>query len=128
MIKTLGRLFLGSTFIYGGLKSFLQPDYIAGVVEAKGLPAPRQLAILNAAVMTIGGSTLAAGVLPKLSAAALAGSMSITTIMGHAFWEEKDAATCSNIIMEFCKNLSIIGGLLYILVDKRDSRQNRRAF
>lgn len=120
MIKMLGRLFLGSAFIYGGARAFLQPDAIAGVIEAKGLPFPRPLAILNASVMMIGGSTLSARVLPKLSAAALVGSMSITTIIGHAFWKEEDAATRSNTIMQFCKNLSIIGGLLLFLADKED--------
>jgi uncharacterized membrane protein YphA (DoxX/SURF4 family) len=118
MIKTVGRLLLTSVCIYGGWSVFQHPDHVAKMLDAKGLPASRQLVILNGVVQMISGSALAVGVFPKLSATALIGSMTATTAIGHAFWEIDDEAVRRNQLIHFFKNLSTMGGLLLVLADK----------
>jgi putative oxidoreductase len=120
MIKTLGNLFLGALCVYGGFGTFVTPDNVAGVVEAKGLPYPRQLAILNATVMLVAGSTLAASVLPKLSATLLIGSVATTTVVGHPFWQETDAKARRTQSVQFYKNLASLGGYLLVLAERND--------
>ncbi|GCF09501.1 DoxX family protein [Dictyobacter arantiisoli] len=115
MLKTLGRLFLGSLFIYGGAGIIMQPEYREKLVEKAGLPYPHQATILNGAVMVVAGSTLAAGLLPKLSALALVGPLAATTVVGHAFWKEQEAASRANQQTQFFKNLACIGGLLLVI-------------
>ncbi|WP_151754138.1 DoxX family protein [Dictyobacter vulcani] len=120
MFKTLGQLLLGSIFIVGGAGTFAEPGGRVKMVEAAGVPQARQATILNGVVMTAAGSTLAAGILPKLSATALLGSLTATTVVGHPFWKEENPASRANQQIQFLKNLSLIGGLLLVLAGKND--------
>ncbi|GHO67989.1 membrane protein [Ktedonobacter sp. SOSP1-52] len=117
MLKTLGRMLLASIFISGGANTFMQPDGRAEKVAAAGIPQPRQAAILNGAVMVVGGSALAAGIAPKLAATALLGALIPTTIVGHPFWKEETPAGKANQQVQFLKNLAAVGGLLLVLAD-----------
>ncbi|GAC1370557.1 MAG: hypothetical protein NVS2B12_05370 [Ktedonobacteraceae bacterium] len=118
MFKALGRLLLGSIFIFGGANTFANPGGRVTKVEAAGIPQPRQATILNGAIMVIGGTALAAGLLPKVAAALLAGSLIPTTYVGHAFWQEEQPGNRANQQTQFLKNLSMLGGLLLVLAQK----------
>ena len=68
--------------------------------------------------MVIGGILLATGIAPKLAATMLICSLVPTTIVGHAFWKEENAAGRKNQRTQFFKNLSLLGGLLLVLAEK----------
>lgn len=57
---------------------------------------------------------LAIGIAPRLSAAALAGLLVPTTVAGHAFWNEADAAARGQQRIQFFKNLCMLGGPLEV--------------
>jgi putative oxidoreductase len=59
------------------------------------------------------GALLAVGVLPRLSALALAGSLVPTTLAGHAFWTFEDPALRKQQQIQFAKNVAMLAGLLY---------------
>jgi putative oxidoreductase len=69
----------------------------------------------------VGGALLASGTLPRLAALALAGSMIPTTVAGHAFWKVDDPAARKLQRIQFHKNMAMIGGLLFAVID-RDER------
>jgi uncharacterized membrane protein YphA (DoxX/SURF4 family) len=71
----------------------------------------------NAAVQVLGGVCLAIGVYPRLSALALAGSLAPTTVAGHAVWTIEDPAARKLHKIQFHKNVAMLGGLLFALVD-----------
>jgi hypothetical protein len=60
---------------------------------------------------------LALGWLPRLSAAALAGSLVPTTLAGHRYWEHEDQQTRAQHRIHFLKNLAVLGGLLITAAD-----------
>ncbi len=120
MFTTLGRLFLSAIFISGGANVFMNPDGRAQKVAAAGIPAPRSATILNGAVMAVAGTTLAAGIAPKLSALALLGTLIPTTFVGHPYWQETDQMTRANQQIHFLKNAGMMGGLLMVLAQKKD--------
>jgi putative oxidoreductase len=70
---------------------------------------------LNGAVQVVAGTTLALGILPRVSALALAASLVPTTLAGHRFWEEEDEAARAQQSVQFLKNAAMMGGLLMIL-------------
>ena len=74
-----------------------------------------QLVQFNGLVQIVAGTTLALGVLPRLSALALAGSLVPTTLAGHRFWEEHDEAARAQQTIQFLKNAAMMGGLLMIV-------------
>jgi len=118
MFKALGRLLLATIFISGGANTFMNPDGRAKKVEDAGIPLPRQATILNGAIMVIAGVALAIGLLPKVAATALIGSLLPTTYVGHPYWNEENPGNRAGQQTHFLKNLSLIGALLVVISEK----------
>lgn len=126
MFRLLSQLLLAGIFIKGGADAFLEPGGRPDKVAEAGLPNPRVAVELNGAAMVVGGAMLALDIAPRLAAAALIGSLVPTTIVGHAFWKEEQEVTRNAQLLQFLKNLGLIGGLLLLLTQKRGSRRERR--
>jgi putative oxidoreductase len=80
----------------------------------------------NAAVQVLGGALLALGVAPRLSALALAGSLIPTTLAGHSYWAVEDPAARKQQRIQFHKNMAMLGGLLFAVLDEPGDRPSRR--
>ena len=113
---------LGGIFITGGLDVLQRPEsrvkLAAPVVEQVAAlvphaPAdPDEAVRLNALVHVLAGSALALGVMPRVAALVLAGSLVPTTFGGHRFWELEDPAARAQQRTHFLKNAAIFGALL----------------
>ena len=124
-ISSVGaRPLLAGMFIYGGLDAFKNPSgktpraekVAPAIADVVGIDADtEQLVQLNGAVQVAAGTTLALGILPRVSALLLAVSLVPTTLAGHRFWEEEDAAARAQQRVQFLKNAAMMGGLLMIL-------------
>lgn len=117
MLKSIGRLCLSGIFIVGGVEAFNAPGPRAGRVAGAGIPEPEMAVKVNGATMVIAGIMLALGVAPKAAAGALIGTLIPTTIVGHAFWQERQPQSQSMQRVQFLKNLGLIGGLLWVLAE-----------
>jgi putative oxidoreductase len=120
----VARPLLAGMFIYGGLDAFKNPSGKApraekvapAIADVVGIDADtEQLVQLNGAVQVAAGTTLALGILPRVSALLLAVSLVPTTLAGHRFWEEEDEAARAQQRVQFLKNAAMMGGLLLIL-------------
>ena len=127
LVRTVARPMLAGVFIAGGMDVLANPepraklakpvvDKVAAFVPLA--PADPNVAVaLNAAVHVGAGGMLAAGILPRLAAVALATSLVPTTLAAHRFWELEDPAQRSRHRVEFLKNCAILGGLLVVALD-----------
>jgi putative oxidoreductase len=123
LIHRLARVLLSGIFISGGIDVLRDPGpraVIAGpFLErlrplAPALPSDPILVVrANAAIQLAAGATLAIGILPRLSALALAGSLVPTTIGAHRFWEQQGPAAAQQRT-QFLKNAAILGGLILV--------------
>jgi uncharacterized membrane protein YphA (DoxX/SURF4 family) len=91
----------------------------------KTVPLPdddEQVVRANAAVQVVGGVMLALGIAPRLSALALTASLIPTTLAGHSYWalDDPDARKLQRI--QFHKNMAMIGGLLFAVLDEPSPR------
>jgi len=111
-------LFLSGIFITGGCDAFLKPGGRVTKVSKAGIPEPEKAVVLNGAIMVAGGAALALGFFPKLAALLLLGSLVPTTLVGHPFWQEEEVVSIKNQLVQFMKNLGLIGALLLVLVEK----------
>jgi len=111
-------------FVYGGLDGVRNPagkvpraEKVApDIADLVGIDADtEQLVQFNGLVQVVAGTTLALGILPRLSALALAGSLVPTTLAGHRFWEEEDDAARGQQTIQFLKNAAMLGGLLLVV-------------
>jgi putative oxidoreductase len=126
-VRALARPLLAGPFIAGGMGVLANPepraklakpvvDRVAAVIPFAPTD-PKTAVMLNAAVHIGAGSMLAAGILPRLAALALATSLVPTTLAAHRFWEFEDPAVQSRHRIEFLKNSAILGGLLVVALD-----------
>ncbi len=117
---------MAGMFVVGGMDALRNPtskvskaeDIAPKLAEPLGLPSdPVALVRINGAVQVVGGTLLAMGKMPRLSALALAASLGPTTYAGHRFWEETDDRQRTQQQIQFMKNVSMLGGLLIAGVD-----------
>jgi len=141
-LRHLARSMLSSIFIVGGLDAIGHPDAKAKAAEAvtgplrkKVLPLPasdRTLVRLNGAVQVGAGALLATSRMRRLASIALIGSIVPTTLAGHRFWEEPEEEGRSAQLLQFAKNLGLLGGLILAAIDTEGApslawRARRRA-
>ena len=126
-LRPTARILTGSTYALLGFDALRAPggrvDQAGPVLSAmrKVVPLPEDDELVvrgNAAVMVVGGTLLALGIAPRLSALALAGSLVPTTLAGHSYWTVEDPAVRKVQRIQFHKNLAMVGGLLFAALDE----------
>ena len=126
-LRPAARILTGSTYALLGFDAMQVPggrvDQAAPVLAAvrKMVPLPDDDELVvrgNAAIQVLGGTLLALGWAPRLSALALAGSLIPTTLAGHAYWAIEDPAARKMQRIQFHKNMAMIGGLLFAALDE----------
>ena len=130
-LRPVARIFTGSTYALLGFDALRAPGARveqAGQVLAtmrKVVPLPDNDEVLvraNAAVMVVCGTMLALGRAQRLNALLLVGSLIPTTLAGHSYWAIEDPATRKIQRIQFHKNLAMIGGLLFAVLDEPSPR------
>jgi uncharacterized membrane protein YphA (DoxX/SURF4 family) len=130
----LARPLIASIFIRGGLDAALNPEGKVKKAETVTGPIaervsilpddPETLVRLNGITQVVAGATLSLGIFRRLSAAVLIGTLVPTTLAGHRFWEELDEDARNSQIIQFAKNLGLLGGLLLVATETT-SRSSR---
>ncbi len=115
LVTRPARIAMAPIFIVGGMDALIAPGPKSAKVEAAGLPRATLATRANGAAMMVGGMALAVGPWPRLAAAGLMASLVPTTAVGHAFWAEDTSQGRQAQLLQFCKNLSMLGGLLLAL-------------
>ena len=110
-----GRILIALIFLMAGLGKITGFEHTVGYIASKGLPLP-QLAAVGAIVVELGGGLmLVLGWNTRLAAAAIFVFTAMTALFFHNFWAvPPDQA--QNQMIHFMKNISMMGGLLYVVV------------
>lgn len=111
--KFIGRLLLSAIFLISGVGKLLAYDATAAYMKEAGLTMIPLLLIAAAAVEILGGLSLFLGLRARLGAAVLILYLIAVTALFHNFWDLEGAVRQLQLI-EFLKNLAIIGGLFYV--------------
>lgn len=106
----IGRLCMCAIFIITGVWKFLNFDGVSQEMAAKGIPLVPFFLIAAAIIEIIGGFSLFFGYRARLGAAILMLYLIPVTMIFHDFWNAEESRRYMQII-EFLKNLTIIGGL-----------------
>ena len=112
-IALAGRVLMALLFVYFGYLKLGNFGGSVGYFTKWGFPAPQMMAAL-AVIFELGfGVLLLVGWKTRWMAWALAVYCIVATAVAHRFWTD-EAAQAFNQTSHFFKNVSIIGGLLYI--------------
>jgi len=113
MLKHLALLAYSAQLLLGGWQQASQPSPRAERARGIGWPVQDELVRFSGWAMIVGALALHIPRLQRLAALLLAIQLLPITYVGHRFWEEEGAAQGQHKI-HFFKNLSIVGGALYI--------------
>ena len=111
----IGRLLIALIFVFAGFGKISGFEGTVGYIASKGLPLPQLLAIGAIIVEFGGGLALAAGWKTRWAALALFVFTGLTAVLFHTFWAVP-ADQAQNQMIHFMKNISIMGGLLFVIV------------
>ncbi len=110
----VGRILLSLMFIISGWGKITGFAGTAGYMASKGMPFP-QLLLVGAIIVELGGGLmLLFGWNTRLAALAMFLFIIPTTLIFHNFWAA-DAASVQNQMIHFMKNVTIMGGMLYVM-------------
>jgi putative oxidoreductase len=110
----VGRILLALIFILSGFGKILGFADTAGYMASKGLPMAEVLLVLTILIELGGGLLIAVGYKARWAALVIFLFLIPVTLIFHSFWDvETDQVRVQMI--QFQKNLAIMGGMLYIL-------------
>ena len=110
----VGRILIAFIFVFSGIGKITGFDGTVGYIASKGLPLP-QLAAVGAIIVELGGGLmLVLGWKARLAAAAMLVFTAMAALFFHNFWAVP-ADQAQMQMIQFMKNLSIMGGLLYVV-------------
>lgn len=113
-VTLIGRLLMAALFIIFGIRKILAFSFYAGYFAKLGFPAPEVMVVLAIIVELGGGLLLAVGWKTRWMAWALAIFTVIATFMAHRYWEFPDAQQYNAQMINFWKNITILGGLMMV--------------
>ncbi len=110
----VGRILMAFIFLFAGYGKLTGFEGTVGYIASKGIPLP-QIAAIAAIIVELGGSVLLiAGWKARWAAAALFVFTALAALIFHNFWAAP-ADQMQNQMIHFMKNVSMMGGLLYVI-------------
>ena len=121
----LGRLLMSVIFILSGFQKLMHFSQTASMMAGKGIPLATVALVLTIAIELGGGLLLITGYKVKYVAIVMALWMVPVTLSFHNFWAYQGDAREMQMV-NFLKNLAIIGGLLVAAFSSRPSTKSAR--
>ena len=111
----LGRLIFGGFFVYNGINHLKERKSLAQYAQSKDVPQAEAAVVASGVALIAGGTSILLGVKPKYGAAAIAGFLLGVSPVMHNFWKVEDPAQRMNDMINFSKNLALLGGALALM-------------
>ena len=120
----VARILMSAVFVVNGLgivDQNMAAKELAGVGLSGGMVSVLMLAARS--VETVAGFALAFGIFPQWAALGLLIFLVPATWIGHPFWRLAGTPAFQGQMVNFFKNVAIMGGLLFIMGASRDHRR-----
>ncbi len=111
----IGRILIAFIFLFAGYGKVTGFEGTVGYIASKGLPLPQFAAIGAIIIELCGGLMLVVGWRARVAATALFIFTLLAALFFHNFWAVP-ADQVQNTMIHFMKNISMTGGLLYVIV------------
>jgi uncharacterized membrane protein YphA (DoxX/SURF4 family) len=111
----IGRLVFGGFFLYNGIHHLKERKSLTGYAQSKNVPMAEVAVTATGLALIAGGTSILLGIKPKLGAAAIATFLGGVSPVMHDFWRIEDPGQRMNEMINFTKNLALLGGALALL-------------
>jgi putative oxidoreductase len=111
----IGRILFGGYFLYNGINHFRNRAGLAQYAGAKQVPKPDLAVEASGVLLAFGGTSVLTGWQPKLGAAALIAFLAGVSPVMHDFWRNEDPGQRQTDMINFTKNMALIGAALSLM-------------
>lgn len=111
----IGRLVFGGFFLYNGINHLKERKSLTGYAKSKNVPLAEVAVTATGVALIAGGTSILLGIKPKLGAAAIATFLGGVSPVMHDFWRIEDPTQRAHEMVNFTKNLALLGGALALL-------------
>lgn len=111
----VGRILFGGYFVVQAWNHFNQSHALTQYAASKNVPSPRLAVLLGGVLLLIGGLGILLWMYVGWAVLALAVFLVPVTFMMHAFWRDNDAHMKQADMVNFFKNLALLGAALMLL-------------
>jgi uncharacterized membrane protein YphA (DoxX/SURF4 family) len=115
----VGRILVGCYYLSGAFNHFANLHAMARYTAMHGVPAPELAVLVAGALLAVAGVTLLLGVFPEVGVAALILFFVPVTLVMHAFWRDIDPGMRQVDVIQFGKNIGLLGSTLMFLAVRR---------
>jgi putative oxidoreductase len=117
VLAVLGRLMLATIFLMSAVGKLSNFSGTAGMMANKGIPAAQIMLVGAIAFEVAGGLSILAGYKPRVGAVLLLVFLVLATYYFHDFWRIDDAKEKQDQMVQFLKNLAIMGAMVLIIAN-----------
>ena len=114
-LHVLGRAIFGGFFVYNGIHHLQDSAGMGQYAAAKGVPAAEQAVQATGVMLVAGGLSIMAGLKPRQGLAAIIAFLVPVSLQMHRFWEEADAQKRQMEMIQFMKNMALVGAALTLM-------------
>lgn len=115
IVFLVGRIILGVYFLFNASNHFMRLEMMSGYAASKGVPASKALVVGSGVLLLIGGLCILTGFQPTIGVVALVLFLVPVTFKMHDFWAEKDPMAKMTQMVNFTKNMALLGSTLMFL-------------
>ena len=114
-----GRMLVGGYYLLSAFHHFTDLDSLARSAGSLGVPLPAAAVAVAGILLAIGGLTMILGIYPDIGIAALVLFFVPVTVVMHAFWADRDPMMRQMDLINFGKNVALLGSSLMLAVVPR---------
>lgn len=115
----IGRILVGGIFLMGGVTHFAKHSTTTAYAKSKGTPAPGLAVAGTGILLLLGGASMLLGYHPTIGAILLAICLFGFAFGVHNFWTVQDAQAKQAEMVNFLKNMALLGFVLMTLMIPR---------
>jgi uncharacterized membrane protein YphA (DoxX/SURF4 family) len=115
----VGRILVGGYYLVGAFHHFTDTAALARYAAMHGVPAPEAAVIFAGVLLAIAGISLLLGFYPSVGVASLVLFLVPVTVMMHPFWADRDPGMQQMDMVNFAKNIGLLGSSLMFLAIPR---------
>ncbi|RIK34974.1 MAG: DoxX family protein [Chloroflexi bacterium] len=115
----IGRIIVGIFYLMNAYNHFTQVGGMSGYASSKGVPAPQIAVIGSGVLLLIGGLSILLGFYPLIGVLAIVLFYLPVSLMMHNFWTVEDPQSKQMEMIQFMKNMALMGSALMFLAIPR---------
>ncbi|HWP46231.1 MAG TPA: DoxX family membrane protein [Candidatus Limnocylindrales bacterium] len=119
LLFLLGRIIFGGYFILSGLNHFKNLPMLSGYAQSKGTPAPSAAVIVSGIMILLGGLSILLGTYPVVGIILIIAFLVPVSFIMHNFWAVEDQQMKMADMINFTKNMALVGAALMFLAIPR---------